>query len=94
MANLIILHLKCYIKSFYINITLKQNNNTLAVTFETSTFDEMLKNRIISDHFSLDLSLLGPKLAHIFFEVPAVLDGRHWPRCVISRRTNDANLRK
>ena len=50
------------------------------------------------DHFGPDLCLLGPNLDHtLFLEVSALLDIRHCPKlqsCAISRKANDANLRK
>ena len=49
-------------------------------------------------HFNRDLGLLGPTFESlIFLEVSALLDVRHCPKlqsCVISSKTDDANLRK
>ena len=49
-------------------------------------------------HFGLDLGLLGSYLVHnVFLEVSAILDVRHCPKlqfCIISSKTNDANMRK
>ena len=72
----------------------RQSNNS------TSNFacSNVLMNR--SDHFGLDLGLLDPNVDFfvcLFFEVFAQLDVRQCPKlhsCSISRKTNDANLRK
>ena len=49
-------------------------------------------------HFRPGLGLLDPNLGHrFFFEVSALLDVRHCSKlqsCTISRKSNDANLRK
>ena len=65
-------------------------------------FHLLIKQKEIAGkpHVVPDLRLLGPNLGRktfFFFEVSAILDVTHCPKlqfCAISRKTNDANLRK
>ena len=67
------------------------------------TFPLLIKKEknTVKPYFGPDFGLLGPNLNHkisqMFLEVSDLLDIKHRPRlqsCAISRKTNDANLRK
>ena len=61
------------------------------IQFDSTTLEQ-------KDHFCPDLGLFGPHLAtKLFWRFQAQVDVRHCPKlqsCIISRKTNEANLRK
>ena len=65
---------------------------------DLSSFNKLKRKNTGKPHFGPDLGMLGPNLGHKYFlKVSALLVGGPCPKlqsCAISRKTNNANLRK
>ena len=91
-----------FIDQNFVTLFLKKQKTLIHVPHQVLKSSKLLLNPTskfewILDDIRIEKIISAPIWAPIFFKVSALLDVRHCPKlksCVISRKTNDATLRK